>query len=102
MSSVPKQSECEEPRMYYKPENEFALEDAKERIEATLKEALENYIITKEEYTAMKPENKSAAWFYCSFKVHKPHENIPPERAIISGSRSITENISIFVDHHKR
>ena len=41
--------------MYYKPENEFALEDAKERIEATLKEALENSI-TKEEYTAMRPD----------------------------------------------
>ena len=32
--------------------------------------------------------------------MHKPLENIPPERAIIRGSGSITENISIFVDHH--
>ena len=56
--------------------------------------------ITKEKYTAMKPEDKNSARFYCNFKVHKPHENILPEIAIISGSGSITENISIFVDHH--
>ena len=29
LSSVPKQSESEEPKIYYKAENEFALEDAK-------------------------------------------------------------------------
>ena len=65
-----------------------------------MKEALEDKIITKEEYSEMNPDGKNAAKFYCNFKVHKPHENIPPERAIFSGSGSITENISIYVDHH--
>ena len=40
--------------------------------------------------------------WYCNFKVHKKnnHDNIPPVRPIISGSGAITENISLYVDHH--
>ena len=30
----------------------------------------------------------------------KNHDNIPPVRPIISGSGAITENISVYVDHH--
>ena len=100
LSSLPKQSEAEEPSMYYKAVNEFALEHASNKIKATLKEALENNIITKEDYKSMNPEGKNASKFYCNFKVHKKHSNIPPPRPIISGSGSITENISIYVDHH--
>ena len=50
----------------------------------------------------MIPSEKTPGNFYCTFKVHKPHiENkAPPERPIISGSGSITENPSLFVEHH--
>ena len=50
----------------------------------------------------MNTEDKDPAKFYCNFKVHKQneHNDIPPVRAIISGSGSITENISIYLDHH--
>ena len=50
----------------------------------------------------MDPSEKGPARFYALFKVHKKHEpgTVPPERPIISGSGSITENISHFVQHH--
>ena len=40
--------------------------------------------------------------FYETFKVHKEHQpgETPPERPIISGSGSVTENISLFVEHN--
>ena len=34
------------------------------------------------------------------FKIHKPHDHIPPVRPIVSGSGSIVENPSKFVDFH--
>ena len=47
------------PNMYYKKEDDFALERAKNHINTTLKEALDNNIITKEEYNAMDPQEKN-------------------------------------------
>ena len=50
----------------------------------------------------MRADEKVAARSYTTFKVHKDREpgKAPPERPIISGNGSITENISAFVDHH--
>ena len=50
----------------------------------------------------MDPEEKNPSRFYCNFKVHKTHihKETPPPRPIISGSGSITENISLYVEHH--
>ena len=54
------------------------------------------------ELDAMNPSEKGPGKFYELFKVHKQHEagKVPPERPIISGSGSVTENISLFVEHH--
>ena len=75
LSSQPNALEGEDPRMYYKKEDEFALERAKKHIQDTLKEASEDNIITKEEYKAMDPEEKNPSKFYCNFKVHKKHNH---------------------------
>ena len=50
----------------------------------------------------MNPEEKDPARFYCNFKVQKQNEHgiIPPVKTIISGSGSITENISIYLEYH--
>ena len=50
----------------------------------------------------MGADEKTAARFYATFKVNKKHEvgKAHPERPIISGNGSVTENISAFVDHH--
>ena len=50
----------------------------------------------------MNPKHKNPSKFYCYFKVHKEtkHNNVPPVRPIISGSGAITENISLFAEHH--
>ena len=102
LSSLPNDNINEAPEMYYTAANEFALEEAKTKIISVLKEALENNIITKEEYAEMNPEDRNPAKFYCNYKEHKKkiHDNIPPVRPIISGSGAITENISVYVDHH--
>ena len=104
LSRQPNQQEGNETQnnMYYKKEDEFALERAKKHINTTLKEALNNNIISKEEYKAMDPEDKNPSKFYCIFKVHKAHEHkeTPPPQPIVSGSGSITENISLYVEHH--
>ena len=50
----------------------------------------------------MDPTERKPGKFYETFKVHKSHTpgETTPERPIISGSGSITENISIFVEHY--
>ena len=52
----------------------------------------------------MDPTDKNLSKFYCTFKVHKNHKEgeAPPERPIISSSGSITENQSLFLEHHGR
>ena len=35
-------------------------------------------------------------------KIHKDYDHIPPFRPIVSGSGSLTENISKFVDFHAK
>ena len=74
------------------------LHTAKTEILFTLQKALDKGYISKDKFEAMDPSEKSPGRFYELFKVHKHHEpgETPPERPIISGSGSITENISLF------
>ena len=77
------------------------MEEAKEKISNLIEEGFDNEYISKDEFEAMQPWEKGPAKFYQLFKVHKPHEpgKAPPERPIISGSGSVTENLSLFVDN---
>ena len=77
------------------------LELAKTRILSTLQEAHEKDYISKDEFQAMDPTEKTPGRFYELFKIHKEHipGETPSERPIISGSGSITENISLLVEH---
>ena len=61
-------------------------------------------IISDEEYHHMDPTEKAAARLYMLFKVHKAHQEgtAPPERPVISGSGSITENPSRFGQHYMK
>ena len=101
LSSTFKHSDGSESPYYRKVDEEF-LEKAKSEILEVLKRAADNKTISSEEFEGMDPSGKGAATFYQLFKVHKAHEvgKAPPERPIISGSGSITENISLFVEHH--
>ena len=86
----------------YELVNAFAVENAKDAIKNLINEGMNNKIITKVEYDAINPEDKDLARFYCNFKVHKDyeHKKAPKPRAIVSGSGSITENASLFVQKH--
>ena len=67
-------------------------------------EALCKQEITLKEFNAMITKEKGPGKFYQLFKVHKAHNppNLPQGRPIISGCGSITENLSLFVDHHAK
>ena len=64
-----------------------------------MNEARDNKHISKEEYFAIEADNNDVVRFYWNFKVHKKMspKTAPLPRAIISGSGSITESVSIFV-----
>ena len=64
-------------------------------------EAFDNTLITKEELEAMDPEGKNVSKFYMTFKIHKDHVHgqAPPERPICSGSGSMLENVSKYIEH---
>jgi len=87
---------------YYQKVTEESLDLAEEKIMHLIEEGLDNEYISKTEFDAMNPSEKGPGKFYELFKVHKQHEagKVPPERPIISGSGSVTENISLFVEHH--
>ena len=87
---------------YYRKVKDDVLDEVRTKINDVVEEAFDNEILTKPEYEAMRADEKAAARFYATFKVHKTHEvgKAPPERPIISGNGSVTENISAFVDHH--
>jgi hypothetical protein len=89
---------------YYKEITQKNLTTAKEVIDNTLKKALDSNRISKTEHDAMSTKEKVPRKFYQLFKVHKPFNEpeLPPARPIISGCGSITENMSLFVDHHTK
>ena len=91
----------DEMKPFYHKIDSSQLDEAKIKIKHVLEEALDNKVITNTEYEAMNPENKNPGKFYCTFKVHKDHEEgrAPPPRPIISGCGSIIENIGVFVEY---
>ena len=89
---------------YYTKVDKSVLHNSEVKLKHVLEEGLDHRIITKSEYDAMDPEGKTAAKFYCTFKVHKTHEpmSAPPERPIVSACGSMMENASQFVEHHMK
>ena len=87
---------------YYSKVEDFEIEGTKVIIRNTLKEGLDRKILSREEYNAMNPDDKTPGRFYCNFKVHKKHEHkeAPPVRPIVNGSGSITEGIATYVEYH--
>ena len=87
---------------FYTKVDESKQDDAKIKLTNLNQEAFDNKIIVENEFLAMNPQDKGPGRFYCTFKVHKKHDEgkAPPERPIVNGSNSITENASLFVEHH--
>ena len=80
---------------YYSEANESDLKAAKKEIHDVLKKALDDKIISENDFHTMDPSEKNAGKFYELFKVHKDHieGKPPPERPIVSACGSITEYI---------
>ena len=58
---------------YYQKVDKETVESVKTVISKHLKEGLEKEFISKDEFNAMDPVDKTAAKFYEIFKVHKEH-----------------------------
>ena len=89
-------------KKYYTLVEDIELERTKFKIRNLIEEGLEKEILAEDEYSAMKPDDKDAAKFYCTFKVHKDHAPMtaPPVRPIVSSSGSVTENTAAYVEYH--
>jgi hypothetical protein len=98
------ESKTKDGNAYYKPVTQSDLTNAKRDIDEALKKALNLKHITKTEHDALTSLEKTPGKFYQLFKVHKKFSepDLPPARPIISGCGSITENLSLFVDHHTK
>ena len=87
---------------YYSPVQDIALDKLKVNLTNVIYEALEQNIMTSNEYAGMNPEGMGAGRFYCNYKVHKEHDHksAPPVRPITSQSGSVCEGIATYVEHH--
>ena len=87
---------------FYEPSSEKELKEQTKRIEEIIEVGHTNDFISDQDLKAMKPSGKSGR-LYGNPKCHKGIKEgrvIPPCRPIISGSGSITEKISKFVDYY--
>ena len=79
------------------------MKEAKIIITNKVKEAYDNDIISKPEYSAMLPpeeEDPVPGRFYWTFKVHKNYEHgKTPARGLVSCSGTLIKNIAIYVEH---
>ncbi|XP_072021894.1 uncharacterized protein [Amphiura filiformis] len=57
-------------------------------------------LIDNELKSALKPKNPNPGRFYTLPKIHKQYENIPPGRPIVGANGTVTERVSLFIDHH--
>ena len=73
-------------KKYFSKVEELDLERTKTKIRKVVQEVIDDEILSKEEFNAMLADDKDAAKFYCTFKVHKRHEPMtaPPTRPIVS------------------
>lgn len=72
------------------------------KIKTEVQKGQEVGILTEEEAEAMCPEDAKPGRLYGLAKDHKEYTRIPPFRPIVSGSGSLTENISKYVDFHAK
>ena len=69
LANIPnKNNPPEDPKINFEPVNEFALKNAKIQIQVTLKEALEEKLIAKDEFNAMNPDEKKPIQVLLHFK----------------------------------
>ena len=94
--------ETTENKDFYQPALIEHLNEGLILIQEQVEKGLNNGWISKDEAKAMAPTEAKPGRLYGLAKVHKKVKEgeIPPFRPIVSGSGSLTENISKFVDFH--
>jgi hypothetical protein len=69
-------------------------------VDKALKKAVTVGLIDNDMKNALRPKNTKPGRFYTLPKIHKQFDNTPTGRPIISGNGTVTEKISLFIDHH--
>lgn len=72
------------------------------KVRAAVEAAENSGFLDKDEASAMIPSEAKPGRLYGLAKDHKEFVGIPPFRPIVSGSGCLTENISLFLDHHAK
>jgi hypothetical protein len=72
------------------------------KIKAKVESGEVSGFLEKEEASAMIPAEAKPGRLYGLAKDHKEYIGIPPFRPIVSGSGSLTENISLYLDSHAK
>ncbi|XP_072020421.1 uncharacterized protein [Amphiura filiformis] len=65
-----------------------------------LNKALEVDLIDHDHKVALTPKRPKPGRFYTLPKIHKHFDSIPVGRPIVSANGSVTEKVSLFIDHH--
>ena len=87
---------------YYQTVTQNALTCGLKTLKEIIADGLEKEYLKPEEAEAMIPSESKPGRLYGLAKDHKDYDHIPPFRPIVSGSGSLTENISKFVDFHAK
>jgi len=91
-----------EEKDYYETVSQRSLTDGLQLVKEAVESGVQDGILQKEEANAMIPDEAKPGRLYGLAKDHKKYDKIPPFRPIVSGSGSLTENISKFVDFHAK
>lgn len=86
----------------YKEVTTKELKSGLSRVKGVIEAAEKNGFLDKDEAAAMVPSEAKPGRLYGLAKDHKEFVGIPPFRPIVSGSGCLTENISLFLDHHAK
>jgi len=82
-------------KLDYDPTSEFS-----DNVCKGLDKALTVGLIDDELSIALRPKQPKPGRFYALPKIHKQFDTIPAGRPIVSANGSVTEKVSLFIDHH--
>ncbi len=87
---------------YYQTVTQNTLSYGLANLKKIITDGLEKEYLKEEEVEAMIPSESKPGRLCELAKDHKDYDHIPPFGPIVSGSGSLTENISKFVDFHAK
>jgi len=85
---------------YYKKLDVDPTSKFEKQMNKALEKAVQAELIDDSMRYALSPKRPTPGRFYTLPKIHKQYDNIPTGRPIVSGNGTVTEKVSLFVDHY--